>query len=70
MNVVLAVKQYIGRMIDDSGAGMKVLLMDKESVRRGRLRGTVPHRLAASVDQYCEHGLRPVGDLAERSIPV
>ena len=34
MNVVLAVKQYIGRMIDDSGAGMKVLLLDKESVRR------------------------------------
>jgi vacuolar protein sorting-associated protein 45 len=32
MNVVLAVKQYIGRMIDDSGAGMKVLLLDKESI--------------------------------------
>lgn len=32
MNVVLAVKQYISRMIGDSGAGMKVLLMDKETV--------------------------------------
>ncbi|XP_058016650.1 vacuolar protein sorting-associated protein 45 isoform X3 [Ahaetulla prasina] len=31
MNVVLAVKQYISRMIGDSGAGMKVLLMDKET---------------------------------------
>lgn len=31
MNVVLAVKQYISKMIEDSGAGMKVLLMDKET---------------------------------------
>ncbi|KAL8184820.1 UNVERIFIED_CONTAM: vacuolar protein sorting-associated protein 45, partial [Gekko kuhli] len=31
MNVVLAVKQYIGKMIEDSGPGMKVLLMDKET---------------------------------------
>ncbi|XP_064608238.1 vacuolar protein sorting-associated protein 45-like [Liolophura sinensis] len=31
MNVVLAVKQYVSKMIDDSGPGMKVLLMDKET---------------------------------------
>ncbi|XP_068109331.1 vacuolar protein sorting-associated protein 45 [Hyperolius riggenbachi] len=31
MNVVLAVKQYVSRMIEDSGPGMKVLLMDKET---------------------------------------
>ncbi|XP_063173319.1 vacuolar protein sorting-associated protein 45 [Candoia aspera] len=31
MNVVFAVKQYISRMIGDSGAGMKILLMDKET---------------------------------------
>ncbi|XP_044305169.1 vacuolar protein sorting-associated protein 45 [Varanus komodoensis] len=31
MNVVLAVKQYISKMIEDTGAGMKVLLMDKET---------------------------------------
>uniref|UniRef100_A0A6B2FAY6 Vacuolar protein sorting-associated protein 45 n=1 Tax=Bothriechis nubestris TaxID=1766655 RepID=A0A6B2FAY6_9SAUR len=31
MNVVLAVKQYVSRMIGDSGAGMKVLLMDRET---------------------------------------
>ncbi|XP_061764518.1 vacuolar protein sorting-associated protein 45 [Nerophis ophidion] len=31
MNVTLAVKQYISKMIEDSGAGMKVLLMDKET---------------------------------------
>ena len=32
MNVIVAVKQYITKMIDDSGPGMKVLLMDKETV--------------------------------------
>lgn len=31
MNVVHGVKQYITRMISESGAGMKVLLMDKET---------------------------------------
>ncbi|CAL8293085.1 unnamed protein product [Merluccius merluccius] len=31
MNVTLAVKQYVSRMIEDSGPGMKVLLMDKET---------------------------------------
>lgn len=33
MDVVLGVKQYISKMIKESGAGMKVLLMDKETVR-------------------------------------
>ena len=33
MNVILAVKQFISKMIEDSGPGMKVLLMDKETVR-------------------------------------
>lgn len=32
MNVTLAVKQYISKMIENSGPGMKVLLMDKETV--------------------------------------
>ena len=32
MNVSQAVKQYITQMIKDSGAGMKVLVMDKETV--------------------------------------
>lgn len=33
MNVILAVKQYVSKMVEDSGPGMKVLLMDKETVR-------------------------------------
>ena len=42
MNVVQAVKQYITQMIKDSGAGMKVLVMDKETVsgrERSRVQG-------------------------------
>ncbi|XP_051779610.1 vacuolar protein sorting-associated protein 45 [Erpetoichthys calabaricus] len=31
MNVILAVKQYVSKMIESSGPGMKVLLMDKET---------------------------------------
>jgi len=31
MNVIVAVKQYVTKMIDDAGPGMKVLLMDKET---------------------------------------
>lgn len=32
MNVTLAVKQYVSKMIENSGPGMKVLLMDRETV--------------------------------------
>lgn len=34
MNVILAIKQYISKMIEDSGPGMKVLLMDKDTVSK------------------------------------
>lgn len=32
MDVIVAIKQYVTKMIDDAGPGMKVLLMDKETV--------------------------------------
>lgn len=32
MNVIMAIKLYVNKMIDDCGTGMKVLLMDKETV--------------------------------------
>jgi vacuolar protein sorting-associated protein 45 len=32
MNVVSAVKMYVTRMAEESGPGMKVLLMDKQTV--------------------------------------
>lgn len=51
MNVLLAVRMYISKMIQDSGPGMKVLLMDRETVSmvttnilRFRLRGILPLR--------------------------
>ena len=37
MNVILAVKQYVTKMVDDSGPGMKVLLMDKETVLKTKI---------------------------------
>ena len=37
MNVVLAIKQYVSRMIDGCGAGMKVLMMDNETVKHNFL---------------------------------
>ena len=33
MDVVRGVKQYVSRMIADAGTGMKVLIMDKETVK-------------------------------------
>ena len=41
MNVILAVKQYISKMIDESGPGMKVLLMDRETVSARRTTPTL-----------------------------
>lgn len=32
MNLVSAIKTYVTKMTDDSGPGMKVLLMDKHTV--------------------------------------
>ena len=49
MNVVHGVKQYITRMISESGAGMKVLLMDKETVSALHHHS---HRSRWSVVQY------------------
>lgn len=44
MNAVLAVRQYVSKMIEDSGPGMKVLLMDRETVSggAGRAEGREP----------------------------
>ena len=72
MNVIVAVRQYIDRMIKDSREGMKVLLMDKETVRRGSLRGNGA-RLSDRrrlTDLNRQHGVRAVGDPAERSVSI
>lgn len=33
MNVIKAIQLYIDKMIEETGPGMKVLLMDRETVR-------------------------------------
>lgn len=37
MNVIVAVKLYIEKMANEAGPGLKILLMDKETVRMQRL---------------------------------
>lgn len=32
MNIITAVKYYVAKMTEESGPGMKVLLMDKQTV--------------------------------------
>lgn len=32
MNVISAIKLYIDKIVDESGPGMKIILMDKETV--------------------------------------
>lgn len=32
MNVIKAVQMYIDKMIEEAGVGMKILLMDRETV--------------------------------------
>ncbi len=65
MDVVVAVKQYITRMIKESGAGMKVLLMDKQTVKQILLTFALlcfkttpppPYRSVSLV--WCIHSLR------------
>lgn len=34
MNVIKAIQLYIDKMIEETGPGMKVLLMDRETVRK------------------------------------
>ena len=38
MNVVTALKFYVTKMTEESGPGMKVLLMDKQTVIKSSLR--------------------------------
>lgn len=42
MNVIQAVKMYITKMTDESGPGMKVILMDKETVSTPIVMQTIP----------------------------
>lgn len=62
MNVVFAVKQYVSKMIEDSGPGMKVLLMDKETVSllllSIRLGGDPPSLTIAGPIPLVEFGMK------------
>lgn len=57
MNVTLAVKQYISQMIESSGPGMKVLLMDKETVSEFKLEDSMPLKLRKRRCAYATYSL-------------
>lgn len=42
MDLLLAVRMYVNKMIAESGPGMKVLLMDKETVGNLLVSATLP----------------------------
>lgn len=37
MNVIRAIQTYIDKMITDAGPGMKILMMDRETVSSGKV---------------------------------
>lgn len=74
MNVVQAVRLYISKMVQESGAGMKVLLMDKETVNILAealwLHKVVTYCVLYGADWNYKYGIFPVGDSSEGSLPV
>lgn len=83
MDVISAIKMYIDKIVDESGPGMKILLMDKETVssdtpsrcyseKHNLLYEPQCYRpyFSKFLDQYRVHGLQPVGDVAEGGVPV
>lgn len=72
MNVISAIKCYIDKIVDESGPGMKILLMDKETVRY--LGFYILLVLLICIIQFPDEcrfdGLQSVGDATEGGVPV
>lgn len=64
MNMNVAIKLYIDKMVDEAGPGMKMLLMDKETVRKTKIKKSNSIfqccYLVYSLDQHNFDGLQPV----------
>lgn len=52
MSVVTALKSYITRMTDETGPNMKVLLMDKQTVKR---QYNVPWQILSTLFSYISY---------------
>lgn len=83
MNVIRAVQLYLEKMVADAGPGMKMLMMDRETVSapEQKSQSTVSYHMEEQKRiNYCYHslfsdqhrldGLLAVGDAPERSVPV
>lgn len=65
MNVIKAVQLYLEKIVDESGPGMKVLLMDRETVSAIFEETSFKNTFVLSVDEHNFDGLQSVGDDAE-----
>lgn len=77
MDVITAVKLYVNKMTNESGPGMKILLMDKETVRPVQFSpyGTVifhltlHHPIPKCLDQHYIDGIQPIGHVTKGGVP-
>jgi hypothetical protein len=74
MNVIKAIQLYIDKMIEEAGPGMKILLMDRETVRRTAkicfvIDFFTPIFLSIS-DFHHLHGSQPDGDASEGGLSI
>lgn len=61
MNVVAAVKTYVTKMTEDSGPGMKVLLLDKQTVSLlSRFHKNSILKFIFLPDKYYQYGLQSI----------
>lgn len=70
MNVIQAVKLYINKMTNESGPGMKIILMDKETVIIPANNVLLYGCIYAFPDKYNFNGLQSIGYAAKRGVFV
>jgi hypothetical protein len=74
MNIVQSVRMYITKMCDESGPGMKLLLMDKETVSFVVLvfnfKSTKILNPSIFSDKYRQHGIQSVRNFAKGGVPL
>ncbi len=74
MNLTAAIRFYIKKLCDESGPGMKILLMDQETV--GLILNTVYRtmwklsRLVHSKEKHSQYRVQPVRNIKQRSLLV
>lgn len=79
--MIAAVKLYVNKMTNESGPGMKILLMDKDTVELFWICSFPPKQkmdshsidifhFVRSIDKHYFDGIQSIGHAAERSVFV